>query len=325
MFDPINPDIPVGEWIADGIDYITDAWDGFFDIVKDVLATLHEQLLSVLAGPPYWVMMLVFAAIAYLVGSHRSSLKVGKTSVPVLVGSWRLALFSLIGFYVIRGMDVWEHSMDTIALVIVAVALALLIAIPLGILASKVTWVSRVLRPILDLMQTMPALVYLVPAITIFSVGVVPGAIATVIFAMPPGVRLTELALRQVDEELVEAGQAFGATGWRILWQIQIPVAMKTIMAGVNQVIMLALSMVVLAGMAGAGGLGGEVVGSLSSLNVPQGMGAGVAVVIIAIWLDRVSNSLSDRRPRTKKAPTTGPDDADESSEQTEHAEQGAA
>ena len=147
----------------------------------------------------------------------------------------------------------------------------------------------------------MPAMVYLIPAITIFGIGATPGAIATLIFAMPPGVRLTELAIRQVDKELVEAGHAFGDTPSRILRQIQLPVALPTIMAGVNQVIMLALSMVVLAGMAGAGGLGGDVVGSLSSLDVPLGVEAGTAVVIIAIFLDRVSASFGEPRRHRRR------------------------
>lgn len=283
--DPRYPTIPLGDWIADLIDWMTSTFAGFFHFVQVFLTAIYDGISTSLSAPLYLIMIAIFAAIAWF------------------AGSWRLALFTVIGFYLIRGMDLWEHSMQTITLVFMAVVLALLFAIPLGILASKVDGVSRVIRPILDFMQTMPAMVYLVPAITIFSVGIVPGAVATVIFAMPPGVRLTELALRQVDAELVEAGKSFGATAWRILWQIQVPVAMPTIMAGVNQVIMLALSMVVLAGMAGADGLGGDVVGSLATLNVSLGMSAGVAVVIIAIWLDRVSNGLSkgDRRKKRKR------------------------
>lgn len=281
--NPLNPDIGLGEWIADGIDWMTETFAPLFGFVEIVLTGVYDALAMVLSSPLYLIMIAIFAAIAWF------------------AASWKMAVFTVIGFYLIRGMDVWEHSMQTIALVILAVLLALIVAIPLGILCSKVDAVSRIVRPILDVMQTMPALVYLIPAITIFSVGIVPGAVATIIFAMPPGVRLTELALRQVPEDLVEAGQSFGATSWRILWQTQVPVALPTIMAGVNQVIMLALSMVVLAGMAGAGGLGGDVVASLASLNVPLGMNAGVAVVIIAIWLDRVSNGLS--KPKRHRRP----------------------
>src|SRR5699024_8827194 len=196
------------------------------------------------------------------------------------------------------------NAMSTLALVIVAVVVALVIALPLGVLAAKSQIVSTIIKPILDFMQAMPALAYLVPAIVMFSVGIVPGAFATIIFAMPPGVRLTELAIRQVDGEKVEAGQAFGATPTHILFKIQLPLAMATIMAGINQVIMLALSMVVLAGMAGSGGLGGEVVGAISRLNVGIGVEAGLAVVILAVFLDRVTAGLGQKTPleRAKRA-----------------------
>ena len=194
--------------------------------------------------------------------------------------------------------------MSTLALVLVAVIVALILALPLGVLAAKSQIVSTILKPILDFMQAMPALAYLVPAIVMFSVGVVPGAFATIIFAMPPGVRLTELAIRQVAEDKVEAAQAFGATPAHILFKVQLPLAMATIMAGINQVIMLALSMVVLAGMAGSGGLGGEVVGAISRLNVGIGVEAGLAVVILAVYLDRVTAGLGSKTPleRAKRA-----------------------
>lgn len=279
-FDPLNPSIPFGDWVESWIEWLQVYFGWLFDAIKIVLSTVYDLLAFILATPPYWIIIVVLAAIAWW------------------VRSWRLALFTVIGFYVIRSFDLWEHAMETIALVLVAVLAALVLSIPLGIWAARSDTVSKVLKPILDLMQTMPAMVYLIPAITIFGIGPMPGAIATLVFAMPPGVRLTELGIRQVDKELVEAGYAFGSPRRRILTQIQIPVAMPTIMAGVNQVIMLALSMVVLAGMAGAGGLGGDVVGSLSSLNVPLGVEAGTAVVIIAIYLDRVSAALGDTRRR---------------------------
>lgn len=279
-FDPMNPAIPFGDWVDDGIDWIQVQLGWVFDAIQAVLRVVYEGLVFLLASPPYWVIIVIFAAIAWW------------------ATSWRLAVFTVIGFYVIRAFDLWTHSMQTISLVVLAVACALLLAIPLGIWAARSDTVSKIVKPVLDLMQTMPAMVYLIPAITIFGIGPTPGAIATLVFAMPPGVRLTELAIRGVDKELVEAGHAFGSPPNRILRQIQIPVALPTIMAGVNQVIMLALSMVVLAGMAGAGGLGGDVVGSLSSLNVPLGIEAGTAVVIIAIYLDRVSAALGDRRGR---------------------------
>ncbi|MGO3886992.1 MAG: ABC transporter permease, partial [Mycetocola sp.] len=158
------------------------------------------------------------------------------------------------------------------------------------------------IKPSLDFLQTMPAFVYLIPALILFRVGVVPGIVATIIFAMAPGVRLTELGIRGVDKEVVEAGQAFGATPGRILRQIQLPLAMPSIMAGVNQVIMLSLSMVVIAGMVGAGGLGGQVVAALNRIDVGLGFEAGLSVVIIAIFLDRLSASLNNRKPKNRSA-----------------------
>ncbi len=275
--DLLNPRIPLGDWIEDGIDWLTTNVAWLFDFIKVVLTGIYDGLYWVLSTPPYYVIILIFAAIAFW------------------IRGWKFALFTFLGFYLIRAFNQWNNAMSTISLVLVAVLIALIIAIPLGILAARSDALSRVLKPILDLMQTMPALVYLVPAITIFSVGVTPGAIATVIFALPPGVRLTELAIRQVDPEVVEAGYAFGSSPGKILRQIQLPLALPTIMAGVNQVIMLSLSMVVLAGMAGSGGLGGQVIASISQLNVSLGMEAGLAVVIIAIFLDRVSNAIGTR------------------------------
>jgi glycine betaine/proline transport system permease protein len=170
----------------------------------------------------------------------------------------------------------------------------------LGIWAAKSETCSKIVKPVLDFMQAMPALAYLVPIIVIFGIGVTPGMIATLIFCMPPGVRFTELAIRQVDKETVEAGRAFGATPAHILFRIQLPLALPTIMAGINQVIMLALSMVVLAGMAGAPGLGADITAAISSINVPLGVNAGVAVVILAIFLDRVTAGLGNKTPLAK-------------------------
>ncbi|WP_134323981.1 ABC transporter permease [Cumulibacter soli] len=281
--DVLNPSIPFGDWVSDAIDWITSTFSAVFDFIKLVLEGFHEGLFWILSEPPYYVIILVFAALAWW----------GR--------GWQLAVFTAVGFYLIRGFDQWTNAMNTIALVIVSVVIALLIAIPLGIWAARNDVVSRIVKPILDLMQTMPALVYLIPVIIIFAVGPTPGAVATVVFSLPPGVRLTELGIRGVDKEVVEAGQAFGSTPGRILRQIQLPLAMPTIMAGVNQVIMLAMSMVVLAGMAGAKGLGGEVVAALSRSQVSLGVEAGLAVVIIAIYLDRLSNSIGSRSGRKQK------------------------
>jgi glycine betaine/proline transport system permease protein len=192
-------------------------------------------------------------------------------------------------------MGLWGPATDSLALIVVASGCAMIAALPLGILAARNDVASRIIRPAMDLMQTMPAFVYLIPTLFFFSVGIVPGVVATIVFAMPPGVRLTELGIRQVDPEMVEAGHAFGAPPLQILTKVQIPLAMPTIMAGVNQVIMLSLSMVVIAGMVGAGGLGGIVYEGVTRLQLSKGFEGGLAVVILAVYLDRLTGALAAR------------------------------
>jgi glycine betaine/proline transport system permease protein len=277
--DTLVPRIPLGEWVDTFVDWMTTTFRPLFRFVKDVLVGIYDGLDAVLSSPPFWVVALALAALA------------------LLAKGWKLALGSLVGFVVIAGVDQWDNAMDTLALVLLSAVLALVVAIPLGIWAARNDRVSTVVRPVLDFMQTMPAFVYLIPTVVIFLTGPVPGIIATIIFAMAPGVRFTELGIRQVDKEVVEAGQAFGSTPGRILRQIQLPLALPTIMAGVNQVIMLSLSMVVIAGMVGAGGLGNDVVAALQRVNVALGFEAGLAVVILAMFLDRVTSALGDRAP----------------------------
>ncbi|AZZ41491.1 glycine/betaine ABC transporter permease [Acidipropionibacterium jensenii] len=278
-FDVLNPRISLGSWIEQFFDWFQHWFGWLIDATNWVIGGLYSGLQTALSTPLYLVMMVLLAALAWL------------------CGSWRVAVFTLVGFYVVRAMDQWNHTMQTLALVLVAVVLALLIAIPVGILAARSKRFSAIVKPVLDFMQTMPSLAYLVPVIVLFSVGPVPGAIATIIFALPPGVRFTELGIRQVDRETVEAAAAFGASPLHILTRVQIPLAMPTIMAGVNQVIMLALSMVVLSGMVGAGGLGGDVVAALSQVDIGLGMEAGVAVVVVAVFLDRITGGLANRTP----------------------------
>jgi glycine betaine/proline transport system permease protein len=277
--DTLVPRIPLGEWVDTFVDWMTTTFRPLFRFVKDVLVGIYDGLDTILSSPPFWVVALALAALA------------------LLAKGWKLALGSLVGFVVIAGVDQWDNAMDTLALVLLSAVLALVVAIPLGIWAARNDRVSAVVRPILDFMQTMPAFVYLIPTVVIFLTGPVPGIIATIIFAMAPGVRFTELGIRQVDKEVVEAGQAFGSTPGRILRQIQLPLALPTIMAGVNQVIMLSLSMVVIAGMVGAGGLGNDVVAALQRVNVALGFEAGLAVVILAMFLDRVTSALGNRAP----------------------------
>ncbi|MEJ6550611.1 ABC transporter permease subunit [Corynebacterium sp. USCH3] len=278
----LNPDIPVGRWVADFIDWFTSAASGLLDFIGTVLGGMYDGVYAVLGAPVYLVMTVILGVIAWF------------------AAGWRVALFTLLGFYLVRAVNEWNQAMQTLSMVIVAVAIAVVIAVPLGIWAAKSRTVSAIVKPVLDFMQAMPALAYLIPIIVIFGIGEVPGMIATLIFCLPPGVRFTQLGIRQVDRETVEAGNAFGATPRHILFRIELPLALPTIMAGINQVIMLALSMVVLAGMAGAAGLGKDVTAAIQSLNIPLGVNAGVAVVILAIFLDRVTAGLGNRTPLAK-------------------------
>ena len=266
------PRIPLGDWIEVILDWLLATLGGFFTVIRNFLEDLYELLLWVLMTPEWWIITIVLAGLGWW------------------LRSWQLALGTVIGFILIVGVNQWENAMSTLSLVTIATLIAVIIAIPLGILGAKSYTASKILRPIMDFMQTMPPMVYLIPALVIFRVGVVPGMVATVIFAMAPGVRFTELGIRGVDSEVVEAGKAFGSTPGKILRQIQLPLAMPTIMAGVNQVIMLSLSMVVIAGMVGAGGLGGEVVASLNRINAGLGFESGLAVVILAMYLDRLTS-----------------------------------
>ncbi|NKX92899.1 ABC transporter permease subunit [Sanguibacter hominis ATCC BAA-789] len=282
MSETMVPRLHLGDAVESFVDWVTVAGASFFTAVKDGLLAVFDVLDTALSAPPAWAIILVVAALAWF------------------AKGWLLAVGAAVGLVVIGAVDQWGNAMDTLALVILASGIALLIAIPLGIWAARNRRVSRVVRPVLDFMQTMPAFVYLIPTVVIFLTGVVPGLVATIIFALAPGVRFTELGIRQVDSEVVEAGHAFGATEGRILRQIQLPLALPTIMAGVNQVIMLSLSMVVIAGLTGAAGLGREVVSALQRVNVSLGFEAGLAVVILAMILDRTTAALSDRAPVAK-------------------------
>lgn len=272
--------IPLGDWAKAFIGWVTDTLGLFFDVIATIFTGFYDGVAWVLTSPPFWAVILAIVALSFW------------------AKGWKLALGAAIGLVVIVGVDQWEKAMQTLALTLVAAFIAILIAIPVGIWASRSARVSAVVRPVLDFLQTMPAFVYLIPAIFLFSVGVVPGIVATILFAVAPGVRLTELGIRGVDAEVVEAGHAFGATPGRILRQIQLPLAMPSIMAGVNQVIMLSLSMVVIASMVGAPGLGKDIIQALSRIDIGLGFEAGLSVVIIAMILDRVTGGFGRARKR---------------------------
>ncbi|TDP92466.1 glycine betaine/proline transport system permease protein [Leucobacter luti] len=266
--------VPVGDWAAAALDWFKNAFDGFLGVVGFVMNWLVSELSDVLIATPFLLLILVLALIGWL------------------VRSWQFAVGTVVTLLAIVAMGQWENALYTLALVLIATVIAVAIAVPLGIWAARNDRVSATIKPILDFMQTMPAFVYLIPAVIFFTIGFAPGVFATIIFALPPGVRFTELGIRGVDSETVEAGYAFGAKPGAILRGIQLPLAMPTIMAGINQVIMLALSMAVVAGMAGANGLGKEVIASISTLNVSKGVEAGLGVVLLAVYLDRVTAAL---------------------------------
>ena len=206
-----------------------------------------------------------------------------------------IAIFTLIGFAFIDMIGLWPQTMTTLAMIITSVLFCAVIGIPAGIIAARSDMVWKVLRPVLDIMQTIPSFVYLVPIVMLFGVGMAPGIIATIIFALPPIVRLTNLGIRNVRGDLIEAAQAFGSTGWQMLVDLQIPLAMRTIMAGLNQTLMLALSMVVIAALIGAGGLGLVVNTGLGRLDVGGATAGGVGIVILAIVLDRITQGLGEQ------------------------------
>jgi len=212
---------------------------------------------------------------------------------------FRFGVFTALAFALIAGMDLWQSTISTLALVLSATFFSLLVGLPLGVLGAKNETAHRILRPVLDFMQTMPAFVYLIPAAMFFGLGKVPGTIATIIFAMPPAVRLTDLGIRHVPVEIVEAGLAFGCTNRQLLFKVQIPNAMPSILAGVNQNIMLGLSMVVIASMIGAGGLGNEVLRGIQRMDVGLGFEGGIGVVLLAIVLDRITQSFGSGRRRS--------------------------
>lgn len=274
--NPELPRLPLGDWVKVALGWFQSNFEWLLDFFTIVFKGSVEGLVSVLVAVPYPVLIVVFALVGWL------------------VRSWKLAVGTVLGFLLIVLMGFWENAMQTLSMVIVSTVVSIIIAIPLGILAARNDRFSAFIKPVLDFMQTMPAFVWLIPAVLFFSIGFAPGVFATIIFSMPPGVRFTELGIRGVDAETVEAGYAFGATPGQILRGIQLPLAMPTIMAGINQVIMLSLSMVVLAGIVGANGLGKDVVTAVSTARVGLGVEAGLSIVVIAIFLDRVTAALGN-------------------------------
>ena len=270
--------LDLGSWVNDGVQYLLDNYSGGFDSIGGVVSGFSEGIESVLMLPPAWLLIAIFVGL----------------------GLWRIgarfAAFTAVSFILIVLTGFWEQTVVTLGLTFSATLISLMLGIPLGIWAATSERVTTIIRPILDFMQTMPAFVYLIPAAMLFGLGRVPGIIATVIFAMPPAVRLTNLGIRQVNKEIIEAGQSFGCNSRQLLFKVQLPNAMPSIMAGVNQTIMMALSMVIIASMVGAGGLGNDVLASIQRLDIGLGFESGMAVVLLAIILDRITESFGTKQ-----------------------------
>ncbi|MGW3651995.1 ABC transporter permease/substrate binding protein [Streptomyces sp. NPDC000878] len=287
------PRIQLGDWVDDGVSWLVGHMSWLFDAIKAVVEGLYDGIDAVLTAPEPLLLAGILAVAAWWLRG--------------LVAG----VLAFAGFALVDSMALWDKAMSTLSLVLVATLIALVISIPLGIWAARSRTVSAVVRPVLDLLQTMPSMVLLIPAILFFGMGVPAGVVATLIFALAPGVRMTELGIRQVDAELVEAAEAFGTPPRDTLLRVQLPLALPTIMAGVNQVIMLGLSMVVIAGMVGTGGLGGAVNEAIGQLDIGLGFEAGLGIVVLAIYLDRMTGALGAQisplgRRAAAKARTAG-------------------
>lgn len=282
--------IPLDDWIDVAIEWVAFTFMDFFDAVTVIINRINAGILAILEFAPIFVFKIADTPVAFPM--------LGLLIVPYLwwVGSFWTGMFGFGGLWLTANLGLWSQTLETFSLTLTAAFLALLFGIPIGILAGKSDSVDNTARPILDFMQTLPVFVYLIPAVILFGLGPAPGVVATVIFALPPAVRLTNLGIREVPEELVEAGEAFGCTYLQLLFKVQLPVARPSIMAGVNQTIMLSLSMVVIAALIGSGGLGSEVVRSIQRMLVGKGFVAGFAVVIVAIILDRSTRTIGQRK-----------------------------
>ncbi|PNL91339.1 glycine/betaine ABC transporter [Aerococcus viridans] len=271
------PKLPVADWVEAATNWLTVTLSGLFGAIQNGGSAFMNGITNLLLIIPPFAFILIVAVIAYFVNKKQLS----------------LSAFALVGLGYILNQGLWSELMNTVTLVLVSSLVSVIIGVPLGIWSAKNKTVHNILKPILDFMQTMPAFVYLIPAVAFFGIGIVPGTFASVIFALPPTVRFTELGIKQISTELVEAADAFGSTGKQKLFKVELPLAKSTIMAGVNQTVMLALSMVVTASMIGAPGLGRQVLTALQRASVGSGFVSGLAIVILAILIDRLTNRFT--------------------------------
>ncbi|KRK80139.1 ABC transporter permease [Companilactobacillus nodensis] len=272
------PQLPLAHWIDGFVDWLV-SFTGFFNGVTNFIGGINNAFQWVFDLIPIWLFIVLVLALTYYVNRDDQR--------------WTLLGFELFGLLLIWNLDFWRDMTQTLTLVLTSSLIALVIGIPLGILMSKSRIAEIILKPILDFMQTMPAFVYLIPAVALFGIGMVPGIVASVIFAMPPTVRMTNMGIREVPSELIEAADSFGSTEWQKLFKVELPLAKTSLMAGVNQSMMLSLSMVVTASMIGAMGLGTKVYFAVGRNDAGGGFAAGLAVVILAIILDRLTQSLT--------------------------------
>lgn len=272
LFIDSIPEIPFTQWFADIISWLTENLAAFFDILSDVSEWFMDVMTDILLVIPPELFIVLIAAVAYFAGKKTIGLPV----------------FSIVALLFIFNQGLWEELMYTVTLVILSSLISIVIGVPIGIWMSKSKSVNNIVQPILDFMQTMPAFVYLIPAVAFFGIGMVPGVFSSVIYAMPPTVRFTNLGIREVDDEMIEAAESFGSTSNQKLFKVELPLAKSTIMAGINQTVMLALSMVVIASMIGAPGLGDQVIRALQQARSGPGFVAGFALVGLAIIMDRI-------------------------------------
>ena len=282
---PEQLNVPLGKWVNRFVDWLVVNYGDAFEAFADSLLTILVWLEQILRGTPWWIVVIAVAVI----GFHASR-------------NWKIAAGLAIAMVAIGSLGLWDKAMQTLALMIVATSLSVIIGVPVGIAMAMSNRLRAVMLPILDTMQTMPSFVYLIPALMLFGLGKVPAILATVIYAAPPVIRLTDLGIRLVDAEVREASRSFGASRKQILWKVQLPLALPNIMAGINQTTMMSISMVVIASMIGARGLGEQVLMGIQRLDVGAGMEAGIAIVLLAVVFDRIGQAYGRRSQRSHKA-----------------------